>query len=88
MVMVLEAEGSRWRVPVVAQWSEVWLVSMGTRVRTLASPSGLGIWRCCGLWCGSQTWLGSAVSVLWHGPAAAALVLPLAWNLHVPRVGP
>ena len=39
------------------------LISMRTRVPSLASLSVLGI-RCCHeLWCTSQTWLGSHVAV-------------------------
>ena len=39
------------------------LVSMRTWVRSLVSPSGLRVWRCRELWCGSQTRLGSRVAV-------------------------
>ena len=50
-------------VPIVAQRKRIWLASMRTQVRSLASLSGLRIWRCRELWCGSQTWLGSCVAV-------------------------
>ena len=45
------------------------LLSMRTRVRSLASLRGLRIWRCRELWCRLQTWLGSciAVAVVWAG---------------------
>ena len=52
------------------------LVSMGIRVRSLASLSGLRIWHCCKLQHRSQTWLW-----LWYRLAAAALIHPLAWEL-------
>ena len=32
-------------------------------VRSLASLSGLGTWRCCELWCRSQKWLRSHIAV-------------------------
>ena len=35
----------------VAQWKWIWLVSMRTQVRSLASRSGLRIWCCYELWC-------------------------------------
>ena len=43
------------------------LVSMGTRVRSLVSLSGLRIWRCHEVQCNLQTHLksGIAVAVLW-----------------------
>ena len=50
-------------VPVMAQRKQIWLVSMKTWVRSLASLSGLRIWRCLELWCRLQTWLGSGVAV-------------------------
>ena len=39
------------------------------QVQSLASLSGLRIWRCCELCCKLQTWLGSriAVAVVWAG---------------------
>ena len=36
---------------------------MKMQVRSLASLRGSGIWRCCEVWCRSQTWLGSRVTV-------------------------
>ena len=36
---------------------------MRTRVRSLASLSGLRIWHCLELWCRSQMWLRSCVAV-------------------------
>ena len=53
-------------VPVVAQRKPIRLVSMRMWVRSLDSLSGSGIWRCC---------------ELWYGPAAAAPIRPLAWEL-------
>ena len=43
--------------------------TMRAQVQSLASLSGLRIWRCCELWCRLQTQLGShvAVAVVWAG---------------------
>ena len=50
-------------VPVLAQWEQIWLASMRTQVRSLASLSGLRI-RCCHeLWCRLKMRLGSGVAV-------------------------
>ena len=49
---------------------------MRTWVPSLASHSGLRIWRCCEPWCWSQMWLGSRVAVA----VAAALIQPQAWE--------
>ena len=46
----------------VAQQKRIHLVSTH-EVQTLASLSGLGMQRCCELWCRSQTQLGSCVAV-------------------------
>ena len=46
----------------VAQQKRIHLVSTH-EVQTLASLSGLGMRRCCELWCRSQTQLGSCVAV-------------------------
>ena len=51
------------RVPVVVQQKQIQLRTMSFRVQSLASLSGLRIWRCCELWCRSQTQLGSHVAV-------------------------
>ena len=54
------------------QWKRIQLGTMRLRVQSLVLLSGL-IFRCCrGLWCRSQTWLGSGM--------AAALIRPLAWE--------
>ena len=44
------------------------------RVQSLASLSGLRIWRFRELWCRLQTWLRSGVAV------ATALIGPLVWE--------
>ena len=49
----------------MAQWKRVWLVSMRMQVRSLASLSRSGIWRCCDLWCRSQIQLGLDPALLW-----------------------
>ena len=58
-----------WGVPIVAQWKWIWLGTMRLRVQALASLSGLGIRRCCELWCGLQMQLrfGIAVAVAQAG---------------------
>ena len=50
-------------VPVVARWKRIRLTFMRTQVPSLASFSGLRIWRCCQLWCRLQTRLGSDMAV-------------------------
>ena len=50
-------------VPVMAQWRRIRLGTMRLRVRSLALFSGVRIWRCHELWCGSWTRLGSGVAV-------------------------
>ena len=47
----------------MAQGKQIQLVSMRMRVLSLASISGLGIWPCHELGCGSQVWLASVVAV-------------------------
>ena len=69
-------------VPVVAQRKWIWLVSMRTWVRSLASLSGLkgsGVAMSCGVgrWCSSDL----APLWLWRRPEATALIWPLAWEL-------
>ena len=50
-------------VPVVVQWEKSKLGTVRLWVLSLALLSGLRIWRCCELWCRSQTWLRSGVAV-------------------------
>ena len=50
-------------VPIVAQWLQNLTIIHRTWVRSLVLLSGLRIWRCHELWCRSQTWLGSHISV-------------------------
>ena len=64
-------------VPIVAQW----LTNL-TRNHEVVGLipgliSGLRIWLCCELWCGSKTRLGSSVAV---ALAATAPIRPLAWE--------
>ena len=47
----------------MAQRKQIQLVSKRIRVQSLASLSGLRIWRCQELWCKLQTWLRSGVAV-------------------------
>ena len=48
----------------------------------MAFLSGLGIWHCRELWHGLWVQLGShvATAAAVHGPAATALIGPLAWE--------
>ena len=50
-------------------------------VRSLAPLSGLRIWLCCELQCGSQTQLDLALLWLWNRLEVAVLIWPLAWEL-------
>ena len=50
-------------VPYVAQWKQIWLGTMRLWVQSLASFSGLRIWQCHELWCTSQMWPRSGVTV-------------------------
>ena len=50
-------------VPIMAQRKQIWLASMRTQFRSLASLSGLRIQRCCELWCRLQTQLRSGIAV-------------------------
>ena len=50
-------------VPVMAQWLMNPPSIHEDAVHSLALLSGLRIWRCCELWCRSQTRLGSRVTV-------------------------
>ena len=51
------------RVPIMAQWKWISLVTMRTQVPSLSSLSGLRIWHCHELWCRLQMWLGSDIAV-------------------------
>ena len=50
-------------VLIVAQWQQIQPGTMRLWVESLASLSGLRIWRCHELWCRWQTWLRSGVAV-------------------------
>ena len=63
-----ELIGSSWKIKTLrsshcGQWKRIWLASMRTQVRSLASLSGLRIRRCCDLWYRSKVGLGSHVAV-------------------------
>ena len=51
-------------VPIMAQQKQIRLRTRRLRVRSLASLSGLRIWRCPELWCRSQMQLGSGVAAM------------------------
>jgi len=55
----------------VAQRKRIQLGTMRLQVRSLASLSGLRIWRCHELWCSSQ---------LWRRLEATALIRSLVWG--------
>ena len=59
------------------------LVPMRIQVWSLASLSGLRIQWGRELWCSSQTWRGSDLTLLWLWcrPATVALIQPLTWEL-------
>ena len=64
----------------MVQQKRIQLGDMRSWVQSLASLSGLRIWRCFELWYRSQTWLGSQVAVAVCRPVATALIRPLAWE--------
>ena len=51
------------KIPLWLSRLRTWLLSMRMRVQSLASHSGLRIWRYCKLWLRSQIWLRSGVAV-------------------------
>ena len=48
---------------IVVQWKRIWLISIRMQVRSLATFSGSGIWRCHELWCRSKMWLRSCMAM-------------------------
>lgn len=68
-------------VPVVAQRKRIQLGTMRLWVLSLASLSGLGIWRCVSCVTVCRRRLDPALLWLWHRLAAVALIWPLAWEL-------
>ena len=66
-------------VPVWAKQKWIQLGTMRLQVRSLASLSGLRIWRCHELWCRCSS--DPMLLWLWCRPAAEALIGPLAWEL-------
>ena len=65
-------------LPVVAQQKRTQLESIRTQVWSLALLSRLRIWH-CGV--GRRHGLNPSLLWLWHRPAAAAPIRPLAWKL-------
>ena len=57
-------QGTHDRVPFVAQWKQIWPVSIRMQVRSLASLSRLRIQCCHELWCRLQMWLRSCFAVV------------------------
>ena len=70
-------------VPVMALQEQIRLVSMRTRVQSLASLSRLRIWRCRELWCSLQMRLGSdvAVAVMYTGSRSSNLIPSLGTSI-------
>ena len=66
------------KMPIMAQQKRIWLVSMRTQVRSLASLKGLRIHE---LQCRAQRQLRSRLAVAVYRPAAVAPIRPLAWEL-------
>ena len=72
-----------YRSSVVAQQKQIWLASMKTQVRSLASLSGLRSRRCHELWCRSQMRLrsGIVVAVMWAGGYSSDLTHSLGTSI-------
>ena len=68
-------------VPIMTQRKQIWLETMRLQNRSLASLSGLEIWRCHELGEGRRHGSDLMLLWLWHRPAAVALTGPLAWEL-------
>ena len=64
--------------PLLEQWKQIQLATVKFRVLSLASLSGLRIWRCHGV--GRRCSSDLALLWLWHRPAAVAPIQPLAWD--------
>ena len=67
-------------VPIVTQWKQIWLGTMRLWIRSLASLSELRILCYHELWCKCRLSSDPALLWLWHRPAAAAPIRPLAWE--------
>ena len=75
----------------MAQRQRIWLLSMRMWVRSLASLSGLGIWRYRELWCWSQTRLRShiAMTVVQDGSCSSDWTPSLGTSIcHSPKKTP
>ena len=70
-----------WEFPLWLSKLRTGLVSVRTRIQSLASVSGLRIQRCCQLLCRSQIWLRSGIAMALAWPSATALIQLLAWEL-------
>ena len=68
----------------MAQWKRTQLGSMRTRVRSLALLSGLRMWHCHELWCGSQTLVRSdiAMPVVSAGGYSSDMTLSLGTSIY------
>ena len=67
-------------VPFVAQWKRILTGTMSSRVRSLASLSGLRIWRAMSCGVGPRLGLDLTLLWLWCRPAATDPIGPLAWE--------
>ena len=52
-----------YRIPIVAQWKQIWLASMRTQIQSLDLLSGLRMLHCHELWCWSQMLARSGIAV-------------------------
>ena len=68
-------------VPIVPQWKQTRLISMRTRVQSMALLSGLRIQRCSELWCGCRHSLDPSLQRPWRRLATIAPIRALAWEL-------
>ena len=67
-------------VPIMAQWKQIWLVSMRVKVQSLALLSGLMISGVVSCGVGHRCCLDLELMCLWCRPMATGLIWPLAWD--------
>ena len=75
-------------VSLVAQWKQMWLVSMRTQAWSLASLSGLRIHIALSCGVGHRCGSDPILLWLWRRPVATAPIQPQPGNLHVLQVRP
>ena len=67
-------------VPTMAEWKQIWLVTMKMQVQSLASLSGLRSSIAVSCPVGYRHSSDLALLWMWHRPAAIAPIWPLAWE--------